>query len=73
VTLTFVTLLVGFCEVAACSRIFWTEYTVCIIILSPANAESIWYFGYAVSSNLTFFAYITAPPDPQAQIGRNER
>jgi len=31
-----------------------------------------WYFGYAISSNLTFFAYSPLPPEPLAQIGRKE-
>jgi len=51
---------VGLCKIAACSRIFG-QNTKSLIILSTATGENRfvlqWYFGYAISSNLTFFAF----------------
>jgi len=49
---------VGFCEIAACSRIFG-QNTKSLIILSTATGEYrfCWYFEYAISSNFTFSAY----------------
>ena len=47
---------VGFCKIAACSRIFG-QNTKSLIILSTATGENRfvlqWYFGYASRRNLT--------------------